>query len=54
MFTFKHLKTLQHVSIIIQTIFRKLVNSCKLYQRISINYMIEFQESFDATTKCEL
>ena len=27
MFTLKHLKTLQHVSIIIQTIFRELVGS---------------------------
>ena len=27
MFTLKHLKTLQHVSIIIQTIFRELVCS---------------------------
>jgi len=28
MFTLKHLKTLQHVSITIQTIFRELVLPC--------------------------
>jgi len=37
MFTLKHLKTLQHVSIIIQTIFRKLV--CSLLKSLILKFL---------------
>jgi len=36
MFTLKHLKTLQHVSIIIQTIFRELV--CFLLKSLILKF----------------
>jgi len=38
MFTLKHLKTLQHVSTIIQTIFRELV--CSLFKSHTPNVML--------------
>jgi len=37
MFTLKHLKTLQHVSIIIQTIFRELV--CSLLKSLILKFV---------------
>ena len=36
MFTLKHLKTLQHVSIIIQIIFRELV--CSLLKSLTLKF----------------
>jgi len=37
MLTLKHLKTLQHVSIITQTIFRKLV--CSLFKSLILKFV---------------
>jgi len=50
MFILKHLKTLQHVSIIIQTIFRELV--CSLLKSLILKFVKNVKSQYDDAAAC--
>ena len=46
MFILKHLKTLQHISIIIQIILRKLVLVCSLLKSLILKFVKNVKSQF--------